>query len=650
MKRKIKQGSPLFRAATFDNSTINAEQRTVEMSFSSEEPYERYFGWETLDHSAACIRMGRLNDGGAFLLDHNTRDQIGVVEKAWISPDRKGRALVRFGRSARAEEILNDVADGIRRNTSVGYDIHKMILEKTEGDVDFYRVTDWEPLEISLVSVPADVTVGVGRDLGTRDHEIEIENQTSKMEGKKEMEKCSVCGTELINGSCPACARATAAAEARAKEELRKSSARVEDILAMGRKHDLLEDAQSFIREGKSVEEFKDFVIDRISTPRRESVGAITAEDQPIYRGSAASMLGAQLLDIRTMSAPGRFSDSEVRESRGRLEKCQNRHIKKMEERAKEERAAGTGGFTIGVPSDGGFFLQGETVIDLMTNGFNNSEILPKAAKRTLTASQFVEVYGIDETSRANGSRSGGIRVYTTAELDALTQSKTKFNMIRIEPKKLTGLFYASGEWMRNVTFLGQEVRGLFGDEFAFKCQDLAIRGGGAGEALGILNADCLVPVPKETGQAAKTILAANLSKMWARFTGRNPVWFINRDCGPQLDELSIPAGTGALEPRFVSWGPDGVLRIKGAPVIEIEQCETLGTVGDIILADWSQYICADQGDIEEAMSTEVNFIYDQGTYRFIYFFDGQPRWRSAITPFKGSNTVSPFVALASRA
>lgn len=379
--------------------------------------------------------------------------------------------------------------------------------------------------------------------------------------------------------------------------------------------------------------------------------GPITVEDQPIYRGSAATVLGMQLMDIRTMSRTDAFPANEVRSAKSRLEQSQKRYATHMEKLAeKEGRAAATGGFTVGVPTDGGFFLQGETVTELMTNGFNNSAILPLAAKRTLTATQFIEIFGIDEKSRATGSRGGGIRVYTNKELGEFTASKTEFSKIRVEPKKLTGLFYASGEWMRNVTFLGQEIRQLFGEEFAFKCQDLCIRGSGAGEALGILNAGCLVTVAKETGQKADTINTTNLSKMWARFNGKAPVWFINRDCGPELDQLSIVAGTGALEPRFVTYDAQGIMRIKGAPVIPIEQCETVGTVGDIILADWGQYVCADQGDVNEAMSIHVNFIYDQETFRFIYYFDGQPRWAQAVTPFKGSNKVSPFIVLAERA
>ncbi len=379
--------------------------------------------------------------------------------------------------------------------------------------------------------------------------------------------------------------------------------------------------------------------------------GRVTVEDQPIYRGSPATMLGSQLMDIRTICEPSKFGSEEVRAARSRIEQSQKRSLEKLEKQLqKEGRAATSGGMTVAVPSEGGIFLQGETSTELITNGFNNSEILPRTAKRTLTTTQYVKIIGIDEQSRVDGSRGGGIRVYTNKELGEYTASKTKFAEVRIEPQKLTGLFPVSDEMMRNVTFLGQEVRQLFGEEFAFKCQNLVIRGSGSGEALGILTANCKISVAKETGQKAKTVNTTNLSKMWARCSGMNPVWFINRDVNPELDALSIQVGTGGLEPRFVTYDAQGVMRIKGAPVIAIEQCETLGTEGDIILADWSQYVCADMGDIQEAMSIHVDFIYGQQLFRFTYYFDGQPRWKSAITPFKGSNTVSPFVVLATRA
>jgi HK97 family phage major capsid protein/HK97 family phage prohead protease len=135
----------------------------VPLSFSSESEVERWFGIEILDHAASSVRLGRLRNGGAFLMDHNTRDQIGVVESVEIGNDRRGRAVVRFGRSARAEEIFQDVVDGIRRLVSVGYRVHRTETTTRTGGVEVVRVTDWEPFEISLVSIPADDSVGVGR-------------------------------------------------------------------------------------------------------------------------------------------------------------------------------------------------------------------------------------------------------------------------------------------------------------------------------------------------------------------------------------------------------------------------------------------------------------------------------------------------------
>lgn len=143
--------------------SVNQEARTVDLSFSSEEPYERWWGVEILDHGPAAVRLGRLNGGASVLVNHDTDDQVGVVVSASIS-GRRGRASVRFGRSTRAEEVFQDVGDGIRRLVSVGYRIIRMVLESVGDAGEVYRVTEWEPYEISFVSIPADATVGVGRD------------------------------------------------------------------------------------------------------------------------------------------------------------------------------------------------------------------------------------------------------------------------------------------------------------------------------------------------------------------------------------------------------------------------------------------------------------------------------------------------------
>lgn len=182
--RKIQSG-PLHRELTLDRSGINEEARTVALTFSSEEPYQRWFGNEILDHSSSSVRMDRLRNAAPLLVDHNPGDQVGVTQEASIGSDRRGRAVVRFGKSARADEIFQDVQDGIRTKVSVGYRIHEMVLDRQDGDVPTYRVTDWEPLEVSIVAVPADDTVGVGRSDARETFDILIRGESNMNEDEK---------------------------------------------------------------------------------------------------------------------------------------------------------------------------------------------------------------------------------------------------------------------------------------------------------------------------------------------------------------------------------------------------------------------------------------------------------------------------------
>ena len=140
------------------------KEGVYELSFSSDTPVERWWGVEILDHSPGSVRMDRLNAAGSLLFNHNRDLLIGAVENARIDGQaRRGRAKVRFSPSALGQEKRAEVDAGVLRTTSVSYYIHAMVLEKEEEGVATYRVTDWEPLEISLVTVPADPGVGVGR-------------------------------------------------------------------------------------------------------------------------------------------------------------------------------------------------------------------------------------------------------------------------------------------------------------------------------------------------------------------------------------------------------------------------------------------------------------------------------------------------------
>ena len=210
------RGQKVERVFTVERDTFDKEARTAWLSIASELPYERWWGIEVLDLKKESIRDGRLKSGAPLLVGHDTADQVGVVERYEITLDKKLRILARFGRSQRAEEIWQDVLDGIRRNTSVGYIIHDLVLQSKEEDVSTYLVTDWEPLEGSLVAVPADPTVGVGRSADA-DPQPELPNKESNMD---EQEKKRIEAETRARVEAEFKAKAEAEARARADAEL----------------------------------------------------------------------------------------------------------------------------------------------------------------------------------------------------------------------------------------------------------------------------------------------------------------------------------------------------------------------------------------------------------------------------------------------
>jgi HK97 family phage major capsid protein len=259
----------------------------------------------------------------------------------------------------------------------------------------------------------------------------------------------------------------------------------------------------------------------------------------------------------------------------------------------------------------------------------------------------------VDETSRADGSRQGGVRYYWVDQGTAPTASQTKLARVELKLRKVGPLGYMTDELVSDAAALGGELQAMFLTELVFGVEDAITEGTGAGQPLGYLSAPCLVSVAKETNQAAASINTANLSKMWARMPARdkkNAIWLVNGDCGPSLDFLSIPAGTSALEPRFVNYSSEGLLTIKGRPVVETEYNATLGTVGDIVLINPKKYRLIRKGGVEQASSIHVRFTQGEQTFRAFYRCDGQMMPRAAITPFKGTgNTLSPVVVLATR-
>ncbi|HRZ59897.1 MAG TPA: phage major capsid protein [Rubrivivax sp.] len=300
------------RSAQFDRAALDADNRTLEIAFSSEEPYDRWWGREVLSHDRTAVRLGRLNSARhPLLVDHSTRDQVGVVEKAWIGDDRKGRALVRFGKSARAEEIFQDVRDGIRSLVSVGYRIHELKLVKSGDDGDEYLVTDWEPYECSIVAVPADPTVGVGRDAQLQHLRGLLARATpSPSKDSIIMDKTEQQVTEPAAKAEPHITVDAAAARREREAGAGMERQRVRDIAALGAKFNVRAEAEAAIEAGTAYDAFREQVfagLERSGTLKLAESGEIGLSKKEVQAFRFANLIAATLFPddqaVRKMAA-----------------------------------------------------------------------------------------------------------------------------------------------------------------------------------------------------------------------------------------------------------------------------------------------------------------------------------------------------------
>jgi len=316
-------GERQFRSVAVETGKRKPEERTVEIAFSSEAPVVRWWGIEVLSHDPGAMDMSRMESGGPVLMDHNTRDLVGVVEECRCDADKMGRALVRFSKSARAEEVFQDVLDGIRKNVSVGYDVNdakeldpkdmprELVELAAREKLPVYRVSSWTPMEISMVAVPADPTVGVGRaeEAAGRDAppapvEAAVRADPNVGAARKE---------ESAGPQAPAPEKILASAaegrEVRVMPEEKKQTpeeilaaerSRVEEINALSSRHNMATEVRDkAIKEGTTIEAYRGTVLERIGTekpllPPPGEVGMSKKEDKEysIVRALLASATG----------------------------------------------------------------------------------------------------------------------------------------------------------------------------------------------------------------------------------------------------------------------------------------------------------------------------------------------------------------------
>lgn len=237
------EGQLLKRAEAAD-FTVSEDERSIEFPFSSEYPVARYFGNEILAHTREAVDLARLSDGAPLLFNHDPGKVIGVVERAWIDGKKKrGYVAVKFSRNAFAQEVLADVKDGVLRNVSVGYQIADM-----EQRGEDFVATRWSPYEVSVVSIPADPTVGVGRAL---DAQPAAPAATPTPQPEPEV--------PMDNTPDISAVRAEAAAEAAKAERTR-----IAGISALTEKHGMADLGRQLIEGGRSLDEARTAVLDQL--------------------------------------------------------------------------------------------------------------------------------------------------------------------------------------------------------------------------------------------------------------------------------------------------------------------------------------------------------------------------------------------------
>lgn len=500
-----------------ERAVVDEEARTATLAFSSEAPVERYWGIEILDHSTKSMRVGRLASGGPLLMDHDTRDHVGVIESVQISADRVARAVVRFGRSARAEEVFRDVVDGIRRNVSVGYVIHEARLEGEQNGVQAFRVTDWEPYEISLVAVPADASVGVGRS---------AEPVISSLE-------------TTMNTETPAPTADNSAAIG-ADQERKRST----EILAIAKQYagrGLDELAGKAIQSGMSVDQFRAAAMDKLASAPKPTA-EIGMNQQELKRYSLVNALNflANPNDARARQRAAFELECSQAAAEVRGKPSQGMLIPfDILSRSLQQRD-----LNVGTPTAGGNLVATELLSGSFIELLRNAMVIDRLGTQMLT--------GLVGNIAIPG-QSGAATAYWVTEGNAPTESQQTLRQVPMSPKTVGAFTDISRKLLLQSSI---DVEGFVQRDLAtvlgLAIQAVAIQGGGSNEPTGILATAGIGDVAGGTNGAAPT---------WANIVElESDVSVANADVG-SLAYLTNARVRGRLKTTYED-GPGSGIRV----------------------------------------------------------------------------------------
>jgi len=379
-----------------------------------------------------------------------------------------------------------------------------------------------------------------------------------------------------------------------------------------------------------------------VSAPFQPDLSAAVLPKQPapiLPAPKSAAKNAARVARLKADAGSGRFHS--LREQVGAMVMASRRG----ENRDQRLSIIAAAGMSEGLGASGGVLVEPELASELIRAAFSESVLAPLSDKRkTSRGKSGLKIPGIDETSRADGSRWGGAIAYWDDEGDAIVASQPRFGQVELTPKKLHVLTFVSEELFEDAAGFEDHIRAVFKAEGGFAIDRAIIAGSGVGQPLGYLNAPALITVPREGGQGA-TVTKKNIREMWACIPAasrRKAIWIGNEDLESALadsaDELANvyqPAGTnGSMYPLLF-----------GRPLVAMEQAPELGQAGDLSLVDMSQYLLLDLGS-KTLISIHVKFVEDKVAVKFVWRGNGAPGWKSSVTSATGNKKRSPFVAL----
>ena len=307
------------------------------------------------------------------------------------------------------------------------------------------------------------------------------------------------------------------------------------------------------------------------------------------------------------------------------------------------------------IDSDGGFLVMPEYSKELLTRTFAAGLVTSRCRTVPMASSRLV-LNGVDDANRVGGYLGAGIAVYRIAEAGLYTASKLKYRRVELNANKMIGMFYATDELLEDANALESQISEYFPLAFGWQLDNEVLNGTGQGQFLGINTSKVAVSTVPVAGQPTATFLTKNALDMRARLwvnSRANAVWFVGPDVEDQLFGQTIPGPQGTAVALYTPPGSNGSSSpyglMLGRPVIPIEQTAALGTQGDVILADCSQYIIGERSGLKVATSIHVAFDTGEQAFRWTLRNDGQPLWDKPVTQNNSANKVSPFVTLQAR-